>query len=355
MSTDDIMPPSINPEIEMFRFFEMTPDLVCIANKEGYFLNINNAVTKTLGYTREELMSRPISAFQHPDDREATHITREQMLAGKALVNFDNRYIRKDGKIVWLNWTAIYNAEKQVVFAIAKDVTARKEAEQHTEGKYREFRNLANHFKASMEKDKKFLAVELHEQLAQLASAVKVDLTWLKEHASLDDEAQKRVKHATEMSQLLIDGIRRISYDISPGMIEDMGLNETLSWLCDEFSKHHGVKCVLSTKFDDARLSTELQVDLYRICQKLLKNALEHSRATNIQVLLSQKSKDIVALTVSDNGDPMVVEDLEAISGMSGIKERAASVNGELIIEENKYKGNTVVVQIPVKPSSTFN
>lgn len=99
---------TVTTEFEMFRLFEMTPDLVCVASKEGFFKHINDAVVKTLGYSREELLTRPIFSFLHPDDLESTRRTREQMLKGKALINFDNRYITKSGDVVWLNWTSIY-------------------------------------------------------------------------------------------------------------------------------------------------------------------------------------------------------------------------------------------------------
>ncbi|MGZ5191664.1 MAG: PAS domain S-box protein, partial [Flavisolibacter sp.] len=77
----------------MSPFFEMTPDLVCIADKEGYFKKINHSVIKKLEYTREELFARPISTFIHPDDKDITRSTREEMLNGTALINFQNRYI----------------------------------------------------------------------------------------------------------------------------------------------------------------------------------------------------------------------------------------------------------------------
>src|SRR4051812_25610506 len=168
-----------NGEFDLFDFFEKTPDFVCIASKEGYFKHVNASVINKLGYTTEELFSKPISSFIHPDDKDLTSNRRENLLKGDSLLNFQNRYVAKNGTVIWLEWTSIYIEDKNVVFALAKDVTVRKQMEKEVEEQYKKFKDLAGHFKSSIEKDRKYLAAELHEELAQLASAVKVDVDWL--------------------------------------------------------------------------------------------------------------------------------------------------------------------------------
>ena len=89
----------INAE-DLLMLFETTPDLVCIADKIGYFKNFNSAVPQTLWYTREELLSQPISDHMHPEDREMTLNRRAQLLKGDTMVNFQNRYITKKKNII---------------------------------------------------------------------------------------------------------------------------------------------------------------------------------------------------------------------------------------------------------------
>src|SRR5947208_16928043 len=110
----------------MLDLFERTFDLVCIVDKPGWFKKVNPAVTKTLGYSEDELFARPVSALIHPDDLEMTAKRRNDLLNNKPLLNFQNRYISKSATIVWLEWTSVYIPEQEVVFAIAKDITARK-------------------------------------------------------------------------------------------------------------------------------------------------------------------------------------------------------------------------------------
>jgi PAS domain S-box-containing protein len=116
---------------ERFRsFFELTADLVVIADIEGRFREVNPAWTKVLGYSREELLGRPYLAFVHPDDLEATKaVIAEKLRRGETVLAFENRYVRKDGGAVWLDWTSQPNVAEGFTFAIARDVTERKQTE----------------------------------------------------------------------------------------------------------------------------------------------------------------------------------------------------------------------------------
>jgi PAS domain S-box-containing protein len=116
---------------DLEHFFEIAPDLLCIAGFDGYFKKINPAVSKTLGYTAEELFSAPINSFVHPDDQLITSQKRSALVEGQSLLNFENRYLAKDGSIVWLSWTSVPIKKDRLVFAIAKNVTYRKQIEEY--------------------------------------------------------------------------------------------------------------------------------------------------------------------------------------------------------------------------------
>jgi len=111
---------------QLSKFFNLSGDLLCIAGFDGYFKKINPTVSRVLGYTQEELMSRPINDFVYHDDKEDTQESRNHVYRGKPLLNFENRYLTKEGEIVWLSWTSMPDLDRKLVFAIAKDVTSRK-------------------------------------------------------------------------------------------------------------------------------------------------------------------------------------------------------------------------------------
>ena len=111
------------------QFFELSPDLLCIAGYDGYFKKINAAVSRTLGYSPEELYSRPINDFVHPDYMEVTAKARNELTQSKPLQAFENKYLTKSGESVWLSWTSLPVESDQLIFAIAKNVTHKKRLE----------------------------------------------------------------------------------------------------------------------------------------------------------------------------------------------------------------------------------
>lgn len=332
---------------EMFTFFERTPDLVCIAGKDGFLKRVNPAVINSLGYSEAELYARPIESFIHPEDREFTRQERISLLSGKALLNFQNRYITKQGNFVWLAWTSIYFPDKEIVFAIAKDITEKKQIEKQFEEKYAKFKSLATHFKSSLEEDRKYLAVELHEELAQLASVVKLDLEdiYIRE-AELSLSSKSRIEHALAASELLISTIRRISFSISPHMLDDLGLNETLKWHCKEFSILNGIPCSFESAYDEESLTREIKMDFFRICQEALSNVMYHAQASTVKISITEEAGHI-RLIIIDDGKGFDKEKIKQDPGLIRMRERAVSVNAVLVIDSKIGKGTSIAVHIP--------
>lgn len=111
------------------RFFELSPDLLCISGFDGYFKKVNKAVIQLFGFTEAELYTRPINDFIHPEDQEITIRHRAELFNLKPLFNFENRYLTKSGEVVWLSWTSLPIAEEQLIFAVAKDITYKVQLE----------------------------------------------------------------------------------------------------------------------------------------------------------------------------------------------------------------------------------
>jgi PAS domain S-box-containing protein len=115
------------------RFFAESIDLLCFLDFNGYFKRLNPAWEKTLGYTREELMSRPFIEFVHPDDRERTLGQNAAVRTGGRALSFENRYMCKDGSFRWFRWNASPDAPERVIYSVARDVTESKRADEERE------------------------------------------------------------------------------------------------------------------------------------------------------------------------------------------------------------------------------
>ncbi|MBS1509363.1 MAG: PAS domain S-box protein [Bacteroidetes bacterium] len=335
-------------EFEKSVFFNKTPDLVFIADRAGYFKKINQSVIDKLGYTEIELFSRPIASFIHPEDRLITQQLRNDLLNGKVLRNFCNRYITKSGSFIWLDWTSVYFEEEQVVFAVAKDVTERKFLEEeHSNQKYLELKNMATHFKKRIEKDKQYFAYELHEELAQLVAAIKIDLDWVGANLPVTTSSivKSRIDNAALISKMLIKSIQRISFSISPGMLDELGLNTTIDWLCNEFSILNNIPCNYTCRFKEGGLSPEIKTDVFRICQESLTNITYHAGASSVAVLLEDVD-NLLQLTITDNGKGFESGQTSDTSGLANMYKRAASVNGQLNISSELGQGTTIIFTV---------
>ena len=115
------------------RFFEVSIDMLCQLGFDGYFKRLNPAWERTLGFTIEELESRPFIEFVHPDDRERTLEQNARVRAGGQALGFENRYLCKDGSYRWLLWNAAPEFGERTIYSVARDITARKHAEEERE------------------------------------------------------------------------------------------------------------------------------------------------------------------------------------------------------------------------------
>jgi PAS domain S-box-containing protein len=116
------------------RFFDNSIDMLCFLDFNGYFKRLNPAWERTLGFTREELMSRPFIEFVHPDDRERTLKQNAAVRGGGQALAFENRYLCKDGSYRWFRWNATSDSAQKVIYSVARDITASKKAEDEREG-----------------------------------------------------------------------------------------------------------------------------------------------------------------------------------------------------------------------------
>lgn len=115
------------------RFFEVSIDMLCMLDFDGCFARLNPAWERTLGFTREELMSRPFIEFVHPDDRERTLEQNQRVRRGEQALSFENRYVCKDGSFRWFLWNAAPDSGERLIYSTARDITERKQAEEERE------------------------------------------------------------------------------------------------------------------------------------------------------------------------------------------------------------------------------
>ena len=130
----------LQKEPDLNRLFDLSLDLLCIAGLDGYFKKVNPAFETTLGFTSQELMSKPLIEFVHPDDREITLKELESLAQGKSTIHLENRHLCKNGAFKWLSWKA--NVDDGVIFATARNVTGLKETQESLKRSEKKLRDL---------------------------------------------------------------------------------------------------------------------------------------------------------------------------------------------------------------------
>ena len=129
------------------RFFDLSIDMLCVAHFSGYFLKLSAAWERTLGFTREELQSKRMFEFVHPDDRERTLEQNRIVRTGGQALGFENRYACKDGSYRWFRWNATADMNHQLIYSLARDITESKRAEEERERLIRELQDALGEVK----------------------------------------------------------------------------------------------------------------------------------------------------------------------------------------------------------------
>ncbi|MDY6934802.1 MAG: response regulator [Spirochaetota bacterium] len=215
----------------------------------------------------------------------------------------------------------------------------------------RELRNLSQHLLEVREEERTGIARELHDELGQSLTALKMDLGWIRR--KLDDDRSVLLQRLELMSTLIdntIESVHRISSELRPGILDDFGLCAAIEWLAREIEGRTGIKCVL--RFDPEEINhmdDKLMLNIFRIYQEVLTNVARHSQATKVDIVLAEEGNTI-KIEINDNGKGITEEQINNPNsfGIIGIKERANFYNARLYIGGIRDVGTKVKVVFPI-------
>ncbi len=283
-------------------FFELTPDLLCIAGYDGYFKKINPAVSQTLGYSMEELYSRPINDFVYEEDREITNKVREELTKSKPLFNFENRYVTKNGEVLWLSWTSLPLDSDKLIFAVAKNITHKKRLETDR-----------NRLLTSLTKINEELKQMNYTTSHDLRSPVNnlLSLFNLIDTSRINDQATLEVM---EILQLASENLKQTlnnyidllkEKENGQALTEEVDVQETVDDVILSISSLvHTSKVTLHTDFSQVRKIKFNKAFLQSVFLNLITNSIKYARPDRLPVITitSQKENGTNRLIISDNG-----------------------------------------------------
>lgn len=291
-----------NKDFNFERFFELSADLFCIAGYDGYFKKINTAVSTVLEYTNEELFASPINDFVHPEDRDITSKKRDNLTHDIPLLNFENRYITKSGKIVWLAWTSMPVDSEQLVFAIAKNITHKKKQEEERNALITNLTKINNDLKQLTYTT----SHDLRSPVGNLLSVFKLmDVSKIQDAETI--EFIGMLKLATEsLKDTLNNYVDALSLKDSLNVhVEELDLNESLNTVLHSLSsllQHSNV--TININFSAVATINFNKAYLESIFLNLITNSLKYARpeVPPVITITSRVNNGIKQVIFADNG-----------------------------------------------------
>ncbi len=240
--------------------------------------------------------------------------------------------------------------------AISKTVQNKKiqkeklQAENEMREMNEQLRNLAAHLQNVREEEQTRISREIHDELGQMLTAIKMDVTSAdKKMKTSPENASATLGNVLEMVDNTVKTIRRIASELRPTILDDLGLIEALEWQSMEFEKRNQINCVFTSSNSTLTINREIAIGLYRIFQEALTNIARHSGATHVVATLQVEPQQLV-MTIADDGkgfDPEAVKGKKSL-GLVGMKERALMMKGKLVTETVLGKGTTIRITVPL-------
>lgn len=348
-------------------FFQDVKDGLILANEHGLTRRINKAAEKMLGIRLMEASDRPAATLlkiprlpghaqeeeiaysseegeKHYSISQYTHTQGNKLLGIVILI----RDITERKQLEQSLRTSYYELEERVV----QRTQQLDAANQQLMDSRKELQLLTERLSESREAEGARIARELHDELGQLLTAVRLHLGLLRKKLERANY-ETSIEHARELGDSIalldttIKSVKRIARGLRPAMLDNLGLKGTLEWMIDDFGKRAALSCKFHSELDDTELDPSLVTAVYRVAQESLTNIARHANAKQVDIFLGTQNNALVLL-VRDDGVGIDVNHLKRRTslGILGMMERARSIGGELSIERIVEGGTEVALRV---------
>ena len=339
---------------ELSVVFDRITDGYFILNKEGKCTYVNAQGALIVGKSKEEILGKYYYELYKPETELNSSLKFESVMDSK--LNSHNQVFDLFSK-KWLEFYAYPFDSGMSIFI--RDVTeihnSREELIRSNE-KFKvvneQLRNLSEYLQKAREEERTFIAREIHDELGQILTGIKLDLSWIKTKSpQLSEELSNRLIAAIDLTNVAINSVKRIATSLRPVVLDDFGLTAAIDWLCSQFGLKNNIVLDLKLETGEHLFPKDLSTTVFRICQEALTNISRHSNATHVSVEMKFEDKKLI-LIIRDNGIGLKTEMKSGSLGIIGMRERAESLGGELDIATNESNGVTLELKVPYDENS---
>jgi PAS domain S-box-containing protein len=322
-----------------------------ISYPERNFIDVNKAALKHYGYTREDFLQMNVLDIRPPKDVDLF----KKMVNGLNPGSDYNgiwRHRKKNGDIIRVQIIAheIVYEGNNVRLILAIDIDAKIKAEEKLQQSYQQIRQLAMHLQNIREEERTNIAREIHDELGQQLTGLKMYISWLtKKIKTQDPEIQTKFTNTMELIEDTIKSVRKISTELRPSMLDDLGLLAAMEWQSNEFEKRSGIPIELINLTNNEPIPHKYTTGLFRIFQESLTNVARHADAKKVTSSLLYKDSELT-LNIQDDGKGFILHNIgsKKTLGLFGMKERAMEMGGSYEIISEPGFGTTVSIKIPI-------
>jgi two-component system, NarL family, sensor histidine kinase UhpB len=339
---------------------EFLPDAMLLVDGKGSIVKANALAHSLFGYSSPDLIGSSVEQMlptrvreahvQHRATYDQAPFTRP-MGIGKELVA-----VRFDGSEfpVEVSLSPLASPEGLVVLTVVRDISERKQAEKALFESREQLRRLSAYLQKAREEERTMIAREIHDELGQALTALKMDLVNIEEIAvafARAADTQALSERVASMSQLIdstVQNVRKISGQLRPVLLDSLGLIAAIEWQLEEFQNRTNITCTIAVLPEEFEVDPEKSTAIFRILQESLTNIARHAKATEVDVLLSLENGTLT-LEVKDNGVGISESDVAKTGsfGLLGMRERALMFGGALTLSGGPEGGTTVAVRMP--------
>jgi PAS domain S-box-containing protein len=326
------------------------PGIFFICNEAMELLRWNRRAEQVLGYRAEQMLNlSSINLFGKPDRPFVREQLREAFVTG--IIAIEATIEDAGGRTTpyFFSGERIRIEETACIVCFGVDISIRKQAEREVHQSAERLRKLSNHLQTIREAERTAIAREIHDELGQSLTGIKLDISWIAQRLPEgNNPLRERCAAAESLIDNTVTSVQRISHELRPGMLDELGLAAAIEWQGAEFQKRTDIQCDVSGVEEVEVESRRAATALFRIFQETLTNVARHSGATGITVSLAMANSEIM-LAVNDNGKgiPDALLDAPSSIGLLGMHERALAVGGTVSIAGKPGAGTSVIVRVP--------